>query len=321
MRLARFAWFVLGLNLAVILWGAIVRATGSGAGCGAHWPLCNGDVVPRAPRLETLIEYSHRLSSGAALLAGVALLVSAFRARPAGDPVRRGAVWALLLLLGEAAVGAGLVLFRLVADDASVARALWMGVHLGNTLALLAALTLAALWAGGLPAPRLAGRGRTLAEAGLASALLVATAMSGAVAALGDTLFPAGDLAAALRQDLSTGSHFLLRLRVLHPLLAVATGVLLLWLAPRWRRADRRAGVRRWALALSALVFLQMLAGTANMALLAPVGMQIVHLLLANAVWIAFVGLVAATLAARAESNLEASTSRPAPAALDAALS
>ena len=65
-RLARYAWGVLGINLLVILWGAYVRATGSGAGCGSHWPLCNGEVVPRSAGLATLIEFTHRATSGVA---------------------------------------------------------------------------------------------------------------------------------------------------------------------------------------------------------------------------------------------------------------
>ena len=47
----KFAWAVLGWNILVVLWGAYVRASGSGAGCGNHWPFCNGEVVPRAPQL------------------------------------------------------------------------------------------------------------------------------------------------------------------------------------------------------------------------------------------------------------------------------
>ena len=54
----RFAWAVLAANLAVVAWGAFVRATGSGAGCGQHWPPCNGAVVPRSPTAETAIEFS-----------------------------------------------------------------------------------------------------------------------------------------------------------------------------------------------------------------------------------------------------------------------
>ena len=141
-RFTRYAWGVLAANLAVILWGAFVRATGSGAGCGNNWPTCNGEIIPRAPSTETLIELTHRATSGIALLLVVALAVWARRVYGPGHRVWHGAAWSLFFMFGEAAIGAGIVLFELVADNESMARALFMAVHLGNTFLLLAALTL-----------------------------------------------------------------------------------------------------------------------------------------------------------------------------------
>src|SRR5512133_2746292 len=117
-RFSRFAWAVLAYNLAVVAWGAFVRASGSGAGCGRHWPTCNGNVVPRSPSAATLIEFSHRLSSGLALLLVVTLALWAFRAYPRRHAVRRAAAASVVLMLTEALVGAGLVLLSLVAHDA-----------------------------------------------------------------------------------------------------------------------------------------------------------------------------------------------------------
>ena len=292
-RLARFAWFVLATNVAVILWGVVVRATGSGAGCGSHWPLCNGEVVPRGARVATVIEFAHRLTSGLALLLVVALAVAAFRGRRRGDPTRKAAVASVLLILSEAAVGAGLVLFRLVADNQSMARAMFMGTHLTNTFFLLATLALTAHFAGG--GAQLSLRRPGWLGAGLALGLLglLLTGVSGAVAALGDTLFPARSLAEALGQDFSATGHLLIRLRLLHPAFAAGAGILaiLLTVQPRTREAAR------WGRWTSILVFCQWVAGLANMLLLAPVWMQMVHLLLADLVWIAFVLLTAASLA------------------------
>ena len=144
LRLARFAWWVLAYNLVVILWGAYVRASGSGAGCGSHWPLCNGEVIPRGASITTLVEFSHRLTSGLALIAVVALWWRCRSLVAAGSAARRMANASLVLMLTEAAVGAGLVLFQLVADNASMARALFMAIHLINTFLLVAALTLTA---------------------------------------------------------------------------------------------------------------------------------------------------------------------------------
>ncbi len=294
-RFARFSWTTLVYTLAVILWGAAVRATGSGAGCGSHWPLCNGEIVPRSPRIETIIELTHRVTSGVALLLVIALVVLAFRHRPPGHPARKAAVYSLAFMLSEAAVGAGLVLFELVADNQSMARALFMATHLVNTFFLLGAMALTAHFASGGPAFRLRGSGRRgdwlLAGAGL----LLLAGVSGAIAALGDTLFPATSLADAIRQDLSPTAHVLLRLRLLHPALSVAAAAVVIFLA---FRSEGR--VARWTLRL---VFLQIVAGVVNVLLLAPVWMQIVHLLLADLVWIGFLIMAAEELALTAPSR------------------
>ena len=304
--LRRFAWLVLAYNIVVILWGAYVRATGSGAGCGSHWPLCNGEIIPRGASLTTLVEFSHRASSGLALIAVVALLVWTWRARPKGDPARTGAAWSMLFMLTEAAVGAGLVLFELVADNASFARALFMAVHLMNTFALVAAITLTAWWlAGGRALDLRARPGATaVVAAGAAGLLLVGT--SGAVAALGDTLYPSTSLTEALWADLSTTSHVLIRLRVLHPAMAVAVALGLMPLASRLPLASGDTSGRFAARAVTILAAAQIAAGLVNVALLAPVWMQLIHLLLADALWIAFVVLSAAALARGTETAARA---------------
>lgn len=297
-RFARFSWITLAYNLLVILWGAAVRATGSGAGCGSHWPLCNGEVVPRAPRLETIVELTHRATSGIALLMVVALLVMAIRHRPRGHAARKAAAFTLFFMLTEAAVGAGLVLFELVADNQSMARALFMATHLINTFFLLAAMTLTAHFASGRAPFRLRGQGSLGAWiTGGAVALLLA-GVSGAIAALGDTLFPAATLAEALRQDLSPTAHFLIRLRVLHPAFSVVAAGLLIFLAFRIEGLQPGSLAARWGQRrILPLVFLQIVAGVVNVLLLAPVWMQLVHLLLADLVWIAFLVTAAQALA------------------------
>ena len=286
-RLAAFAWGVLAYNVAVILWGAYVRATGSGAGCGNHWPLCNGEVVPRAPELATVIEFSHRATSGLALLAIVAMVIWVFRACRPGHPARLGAVLSGILIVLEAAIGAGLVLFELVADNATMARAMFVAVHLLNTFLLLGALTLTAWWIStGLPF--VAGRRPQAATVAVACAALLVAGASGAVAALGDTLFPSTSLGEAVWADLSTTSHFLIRLRVLHPVLAVAAGLVVLACASRLTRGAG-AAERRSAQVLGILVIAQIVLGLLNVILLAPVWLQLVHLLVADAIWIGVV--------------------------------
>ena len=295
-RLVRFAWVVLVWNVAVILWGAFVRATGSGAGCGAHWPLCNGELVPRSPALETMVEFTHRATSGLALLLVLVLCSWVFREKPQGHPARRAAAASVFFIFTEAAVGAGLVLFRLVGQNDTVGRALFMAGHLANTFVLLACLTLTAHWCATEARLRPAAVSRLGWLLGACAVALVGIGKSGAVAALGDTLYPAQSVLGALAQDVSPTAHFLVQLRVAHPVLALAGALLVAFAASRVLQATDDAGARGAAWAVSALAVLQLGAGLLNVALLAPVWMQLVHLLLADLVWIAFVLLAVRAL-------------------------
>jgi heme a synthase len=282
-RLARFARATLAWNVAVILWGAFVRASGSGAGCGAHWPLCNGEVVPRAPALETMIEFTHRLTSGAALLLVAVLAIWVRRARPRGHLARRAALASLVFIL----------LFRLVAQNESAARALFMAGHLVNTFLLLAALTLTAHWTGRGAIPRRDAWGRHGGVFALALVLLVLVGTSGAVAALGDTLYPARSLLAGLGDDLAATTGLLVRLRLLHPILGAAGALAAGVAAARVLQSTDAVGPRRSAWTVVGLALVQVAAGLLNVALLAPVWMQILHLFLADVLWIALVLLAA----------------------------
>lgn len=299
MRLSSFAkyvWFVLAFNIGVILWGAYVRATGSGAGCGSHWPLCDGLVIPRAEDIETIVEYTHRLSSGAALLLVLGLLIWALRIFPAGNNVRQAAIFSMAFMITEALVGAGLVLFELVAEDASTARAFSISIHLVNTFLLLASISLTAWWASGGGTVNLRGKGINpwlLAVGALGTLIL---GMSGALTALGDTLFPVSSLAEGIQQDFSSTAHFLVRLRILHPTIAVITSAYLIlsvgWFI--WRTADTMQRVLGRLLVITLVV--QLFAGLINVVLLAPVWLQLVHLFLADAAWICLIVFSAQTL-------------------------
>jgi heme A synthase len=296
-RFARFARTVLIYNLGVIVWGAYVRATGSGAGCGNHWPLCNGEIVPRAETVQLLIEFSHRLTSGLALASVVMLFFWARHVARPGHIARLGGALSLAFMISEAMLGALLVKFQLVANDASAARAVAVAAHLLNTFLLLASLTLTVYGATDRRRPYLRGHtGEALTFACGALALLVVSC-AGAITALGDTLFPSASLQAGLNADLSSTSHLLIRLRTIHPILAVALAGYLALSA--WPLAASTGEGRTTARALIALVGLQIATGAVNVVLLAPVWLQLVHLLLADAVWIAFVFLAAERLARR----------------------
>jgi cytochrome c oxidase assembly protein subunit 15 len=295
----RFSIWALSLVVAsvlVILWGAIVRVTGSGAGCADHWPLCNGEFIPRSPALATLIELTHRVTSSLAGLLSCVVFWLSRRRFEAGSQVRQAAAWGLGLMLVEGAIGALLVKRGLVAKDASAARALVVALHLGNTFLLLAAQVVTLQLARQPAALRLRGHGSLPWLLGGALALVLLVAASGAVTALGDTLFPAASLAQGVADDLSAQAHFLIRLRVWHPLLAVLSGAIVVYLAQHVRAVCAARGAQRWAKLVSWAYLGQLAAGSLNLLLLAPAGVQILHLLLADLTWIALVQLCLAAL-------------------------
>jgi heme A synthase len=295
-RFARYVWVVLGYTLIVILWGAFVRATGSGAGCGNHWPLCNGEVIPRAPLLETIVEISHRLTSGLLLILIVGLTFFSFRLYPKGHIVRRGGVLTLVFVIIEALFGAALVLLELVAHNASLTRAFSMSLHLVNTLVLVGVITLTGMWVRGVAAPDFKGRGRMLTWIIVGVVMTMLLGASGGIAALGDTLVPATSFAHGLSQDLDMTANVLLRLRVLHPVIAIATGIVMVVVSQVIAQMNPVAGTRKASRVLLAAYVGQLGLGTVNMVLLAPIPIQLMHLLLADVIWIAFVVLVGLAL-------------------------
>lgn len=287
----RVAWGVLGYTILVILWGAFVRASGSGAGCGDHWPLCNGEVIPTAPTFNTVVEFGHRVTSGLALPAVLLLAWVAFRRFPAGSPVRTGAVASVAFMVLEAAIGAGLVLFEYVAYNPSIARAVWMAAHLTNTFLLLGALTLTAWWAEGGAVPRWRWSRRDVLI-GLSVVSTIVLGAGGAVTALGDTLVLGGGLDPATDPVVAT----LVAARVFHPTMAfVVLAILAATVA-----ASRTAGPRVTTMGMGVLgLFVgQMALGALNVWLMAPVWMQIVHLLVTDIIWIGLVIFAAEALAA-----------------------
>ncbi len=253
--------------------------------------------------LKTRIEFTHRLMSGTSLVLVLAWVGWALQRFPRGSWARRAALVTLGLMVVEALLGAGLVLLRLVGTDSSVTRVVGMALHLLTTFALLAALLLAGLWAHGTARPRWGGQ-RPVSALLLASlgALLV-LGVTGAIAALGDTLFPARSLHEGLLQDASPTAHFLLRLRILHPLLAAAGSSLLLATAAVAAFLRPGRGVRRAAALVGLAVVTQLLLGLVNLVLLAPLPLQLVHLVLADVVWLSVVALGAVALAEDARSG------------------
>jgi heme A synthase len=300
-RFRNYAWALAWSMIPVILWGAFVRISKSGAGCGEHWPTCNGEVIPLEASAETAIEFVHRLMSGGLGLGVLVLVVWAWRLYPRTDRVRKAALATFVFVITEGAIGAALVLFGLVGDDPRPIRGLVIALHLVNTLGLVACSVITAHFAGGGLPLRWKNREPSTWLLGSSMILLILVSATGAVTALGDTLFPIelqvdGGLMAHIETELSSGQHFLVRLRIVHPILAVATALFLLYMANGFNSPKARVAVRYWSVRVSILVCIQVGIGLGNIALGAPTWMQLLHLTVADLLWIAFVMLAAHAL-------------------------
>ena len=282
----KFSFFTLGYTLLVILWGAYVRATGSGAGCGEHWPLCNGQVLPNTELMKTFIEFTHRTSSGVNLVLVVIGYFWSRKIAPKGTWIRTSAFFSLIAIFLEALLGAGLVLLKHVEHDQSVGRAISISLHLVNTMFLISTLT-SLVWFNYHPEKGLSKAGRWFPQNAFFRACLAVfllLGISGAITALGDTLFPVSTLAQGLQQDLAHDSHFLVKLRVIHPLTAMVWVMMVFLWSKRFEKMET-AGIRA---SLIVAITTQFILGILNWVLMAPNWMQLIHLLVADLVFITF---------------------------------
>jgi cytochrome c oxidase assembly protein subunit 15 len=292
--LRRFAWAVLVYFIAVILWGTLVRATGAGAGCGNHWPLCNGTVLQHSASTKTIIEFTHRVTSGLSFFSAVGLLIWTFAGTTRGHLARAAALATVAFTLVEAILGAFLVKLGLTAQSQSPLRPAYLALHLTNTLLLLAALTLTAHM---LSRRRgyLRNTIRFVAPVGAVAGIIVVliVGVTGSLAALGDTLFPAASLSSALAQDFSPTSGWLVRWRWTHPTIAFIASVFLIWLLVRAAQRSAHWDNRGLSAFVLLLLAAQYVLGVLDVVLLAPTWLQIGHLLGADLFWAALVVLTA----------------------------
>lgn len=284
-----FAIATLVVNVGVILLGALVRATGSGAGCGRSWPSCKGTLVPELEGA-TAIEFAHRASSGLALIMVAVLVWRVFRLTESGHPARIGAVASGISIVIEALIGAVIVLAEWVADDASIARVISVPIHLVSTFVLLGGLVLTVFWLSG------GGRLRRAALPRLSrSWILIAVGMlmigaTGGVTALADTLFPKETFDVGAIFDESAGENFLTRLRAIHPFVGLIVGAAAAWWAKTHGWEIGGSGARAARLVVG-LVALEIVLGIINVGLLTPTWLSLVHLATADAIWLAWVWL------------------------------
>lgn len=313
-RFSTVARAVTVATVLVVLLGAVVRITGSGAGCGQHWPTCNGEVAHLPRSVETWIELSHRATSGLDFLGVVALTWLALKRRPS-RPARLATYAALGLMLVEVALGAGLVLLNLVGSNRSADRVIVMPAHLITTSLLIGSLAAASYFSdegrltrAALPAAAERSLKNALTWALVAGGLMLLVSMTGAITALGDTVYPVQGQGALehLKHDQAAGAHLLGKLRVVHPLLALL-GVGGLWVAAgRAREASDARPVQWLGLGLYGGGLLALAIGTLNILLGAPGYLQVVHLSMACLLWLTIVVLGAMLWDLRARRDEDA---------------
>lgn len=289
-RFAKFAWFTLAYNVVVIVWGVFLRASKSGDGCGQHWLTCHGELIPTAPQLKTIIEFTHRIMSGIDFFVVLFLMIFALLIFPKRAWIRYFAILSFVFIITEALVGAGLVLTGNTADTISNARPFWAIGHLLNTFILLACLTMTAFLAS-----YQREFDRTISKATTFGFLfcgfgLLLIGVSGVLAALASMLFPPDSLIDGLRDDFAPSSDILVRLRILHPIVSLLFAIIVFYFVGRVRKSQKQNFLFwRFARNIRMTILLQIAFGATTLLMLAPILMQMGHLLLADIIWIYFV--------------------------------
>ncbi|WP_246845914.1 heme A synthase [Bdellovibrio sp. ZAP7] len=280
----KLAFGLLIYTILVILWGAWVRISHSGDGCGDTWPLCHGQLIPEAQRGKTWVEYGHRLMSGIYGFVVIYFFWMARKLYPVGHFARKAAVATLIFMVTEALLGAKLVLFKLVTTNDTPYRAFVMALHQVNSFMLTGAVALAYAAAAlndTTPTPL-----ANYKKYKLLPWIIVALGTTGAWAALSNSLFPTDNIMEGLLADLSSDSHYLIRLRGLHPVLAVVgAGSLALFF---WLKAQTTENVllKKKSVQMSVILIVQILFGFSTLFLHAPTWMKITHLCLAQVIWV-----------------------------------
>ena len=276
---------ILFYTILVILWGAWVRISHSGNGCGESWPLCHGQIIPEAATGKTWIELSHRAMSGLFGILIVFLYLWSRKLFAKQTLARKWAFWSLFFTITEALLGAKLVLFGLVTDNDSPYRALIMGLHFINSVFLVLSIYCAYYfsksteWIFQIEFKKYQKASRWA----MFGFLLIG--MTGAIAALSNTLFPTSRLIEGLAKDFSADSHYLLKLRILHPIFATVLSAILFFALRFWSEQLQGYG-KKTVQQLSALILLAIVFGYITLFSLSPVGMKLTHLTIAHTFWI-----------------------------------
>jgi len=287
----------------VVSSGALVRATNSGAGCGESWPKCDQQLFPVPDSIEQLIEFTHRMLTSGLVIGGIALIVLSYVQLGKSHPVTRAAVIAFGFLLFESVLGAALVLFGWVEQDASIGRLVAVPIHLMNTFALIAAYALVAWRAAGRADFSIANaghRGRVLV---VGAGILVLIAAIGSLNALADTLFPAESIVSAVTEEFGSTAPILLQIRVLHPIVAIGGSIGIVFII-RYLDVGMSRSTRKRGWIIVSIIGFQSVVGLVNIALLTPVEIQVIHLVIADLLWIAYLFYMFAATTRRVADNM-----------------
>ena len=280
MTLNKFSLYGLIFSIVSIIAGAIVRATGSGDGCGASWPTCNGEIIPELDTPSELIEFSHRSVSGVLLIITLIIFVKSFKDEV--PTLQKKIIWSLtFFVLLEALIGAVIVIYEWVGMNSSAPRIIAVPLHLVNTFGLLGTYTLLFYLTQNSKTTlnNFFDRGFKI---GLFLFLL--SGATGSIAALADVIFPSESFITGLAEDFDTNSEVLIRLRILHPIVASA---LSLYLYSEANRLQNEYQVITKNIKL--LILLGVLLGVSNVISNIILPLSILHLLMADLLWILYV--------------------------------
>ena len=276
-KLNNLAFTGLVLCVISILAGAVVRGTGSGDGCGASWPTCNGNIVPSSLDSSAIIEYTHRVFSGLLLL--VTFLLFIYCKKYSSNRLLQRCSGALLFFVFlEAIIGMVIVLQELVAYNTSLTRLIAVPIHLVNTFSLLALyIVLYSVLRNNIQQIKFIYNKRFLCSC----LIFLIVAGLGSITALADLLYPSESFIEGVQMDFSETSQLLTRLRILHP---IGASILLLWMFSESSRLFKEEGIL-FAKNLNRLSVIVSLVGVLNVFVNINIFLSILHLLFADALW------------------------------------
>ena len=223
-----------GLFLAIssILAGAIVRATGSGDGCGSTWPTCKGKVIPELSDIPELIEFSHRAVSGILLVVTLMIFLKT-RDLEKNNLKKVISNYLTFFVVLEAVIGAVIVLFEWVGLNSSLPRIVAVPIHLVNTFGLLACfIALYKVVKDDLQSIKGIVDNQFL----VVLCLFLLSGATGSITALADVLFPSESFIQGFMEDFDETSEFLTRLRILHPIVASLLSISLFFESNRLKK-------------------------------------------------------------------------------------